>query len=181
MHFCLDDDDPALEEYERCSPSRRSRRRADHGPRVSFAAWTNEIALKRAREYLFLASFGDDHVPRTRGFDKARVDACTQDGPAIAYPWDGMREDIPEAPVVSSEIVPALGWLIDPAVSHYYGDNTLADLGPGAGACGPSRLAVGHRHPGRGAGTSDATYGSASPLSRPTGPPTRHGAPADGR
>ena len=82
------------------------------------------------------------------------MDACTQDGPAIAYPWDGMREDIPEAPVVSSQIVRALGWLINPAVSHYYGDNTLADLGRGAGCLRFLRaVAVDHAHPGRGAGT----------------------------
>ena len=166
VHVCVDDDDPALEDYQKVF----AQQGADGdglitGPRVSFAAWTNQIALKRARQYRCLASFGDDHVPRTRGFDKALVDACTQDGPAIAYPWDGMREDIPEAPVVSSEIVRALGWLINPAVSHYYGDNTLADLGRGAGCLRFLRaVAVDHAHPGRGAGTSDATYRSASPL-----------------
>ena len=36
------------------------------GPRKGLAAWTNEIAVRRAGEYPFLASLGDDMVPKTR-------------------------------------------------------------------------------------------------------------------
>jgi hypothetical protein len=164
VHVCTDDDDPALEDYQRVFAQQGGD--GDGlitGPRVSFAAWTNQVAVRRAGQYRCLASFGDDHVPRTRGFDRALVDGATRGGPGIAYPWDGMREDIPEAPVVASEIVAALGWLINPAVSHYYGDNTLADLGRAAGCLRFLRaVAVDHAHPGAGTGAGDATYRSAS-------------------
>ena len=50
VHVCVDDDDPALEDYQKVF----AQQGADGdglitGPRVSFAAWTNQIALKRAR------------------------------------------------------------------------------------------------------------------------------------
>ena len=164
VHVCVDDDDPALEDYKRVMARHAGDGdRLDTGPRLSFTAWTNRIASENVAHYRCLASFGDDHVPRTRGFDKALVEACTKDGPAIAYPWDGMREDIPEAVVVSSEIVAALKWLHNPDLAHYYVDDTWADLGRAAGCLRYLRaVAVDHAHPLRGAGAGDDTYRAAS-------------------
>ncbi len=164
VHVAVDDDDPALGEYERIFARHGGEQDAlETGPRRNLTGWTNEVALRRAGDYTCLASFGDDHVPRTRGFDRALVTACTQDGPAIAYPFDGMREDIPEAPVVDSRIVAALGWLLNPVLSHYYVDDTLGALGRGAGCLRYLRaVAVDHVHPGVGTAEGDATYRSSA-------------------
>ena len=54
-------------------------------------------------------------------------------GTGFTYPFDGTREDIPEAVVMSSDIVQILGWMAEPSLNHFYIDNVWADLGRGAG------------------------------------------------
>jgi hypothetical protein len=74
------------------------------------------------------------------------------------YPWDGVREDIPEAVVMSSDIVAALGWMCEPSLSHFYCDNVWADLGRGAGCLRHLRaIAVDHLSPVTGQVKADAT------------------------
>jgi hypothetical protein len=135
VHVAVDDDDPELERYRYVmTQAAGDGDKLTAGPRKGLAAWTNEIAVERAAEYPFLASLGDDHVPYTPGWDKALVRAIVEmGGTGFAYPWDGTREDIPEAVVMSSDIVAALGWMALPECSHWFIDNVWADLGRGAG------------------------------------------------
>ena len=135
------------------------------GPRKGLCAWTNEVAVRRAGEYPFLASLGDDMVPRTPGWDHFLTRAITDMGGAgFSYPWDGLREDIPEAVVMSSGIVTALGWMCLPELQHFYPDNVWADLGRGAGCIRHCRaVVVEHVHPRAGTARRDATYAEASP------------------
>ncbi len=147
LHVCVDEDDPELGNYELVMD--RAGQDGDvleTGPRKGLAAWTNEIAARRAGEYPFLASLGDDMIPRTPGWDKALIRGITgMGGTGIVYPWDGVREDIPEAVVLSSDIVAALGWMCEPSLSHWYVDNVWADLGRGAGCLRHLRvIAVDH-------------------------------------
>ena len=135
VHVAVDDDDPELGRYRYVM--KQAAAEGDvltAGPRKGLAAWTNEIAAGQAARYPFLASFGDDHVPYTPGWDRALIRGILDmGGTGIAYPWDGTREDIPEAVVMSSDIVTALGWMCLPELSHWYVDNVWADLGRGAG------------------------------------------------
>lgn len=137
VHVCVDEDDPALADYERVMAD--DAREDDHlergRPRKGLAAWSNEVALRRAPQYPYLASFGDDMIPRTPGWDKALLRAISDmpGGTGFSYPWDSVREDIPEAVVMSSDIVSALGWMCEPSLNHWYVDNVWADLGRGAG------------------------------------------------
>ena len=135
VHVAVDDDDPELERYRYVmGQAAADGDRLTTGPRKGLAAWTNEIAVERAGEYPFLASLGDDHVPYTPGWDKALIRAIVETGgTGFSYPWDGTREDIPEAVVMSSDIVQALGWFCLPGLEHWYVDNVWADLGRGAG------------------------------------------------
>jgi hypothetical protein len=135
VHVAVDDDDPELSRYEYVMKrSGSSGDELETGARKGLADWTNEIAVRRAAEYPFLASIGDDHVPRTPGWDKALTRAITDmGGTGFAYPWDGTREDIPEAVFMSGDIVGALGWMCLPGLKHWYIDNVWADLGRGAG------------------------------------------------
>lgn len=104
------------------------------GPRDTLSGWTNKLALRYASRYRALASFGDDHIPRTDGWDEALLDAiAAMGGSGFAYPDDRRRSDIPEAVVISSAIIRALGWMCLPAVAHFYCDDAWADLGNGAG------------------------------------------------
>ncbi len=161
----VDDDDPAIREYERVfSTLRRPGDKFGTGPRKGLAAWTNHAAKRHAGHYPFLASFGDDHLPRTPGWDRALVRAIAEmGGTGFSYPHDGVREDIPEAVVMSSDIVRALGWMCEPSLNHYFVDNVWADLGRHAGCIRYLRaVAVDHLSPATGKVPGDATYAASS-------------------
>jgi hypothetical protein len=160
IHVAVDDDDPELPGYERVFSNLGHHYDVlETGSRKGLCAWTNEVAVRRAGEYPCLASLGDDHVPRTPGWDRALIRAIEDmGGTGLAYPWDGTREDVPEAVVLSSDIVAALGWMCLPELAHWFCDNTWADLGRGAGCLRHLRaVAVDHVHPATGKAPADAT------------------------
>jgi hypothetical protein len=136
MVVATDDDDPQAAAYDAALKPLLDSGEVHHlhGPRRGLAAWTNAIARLYAPELRALASFGDDHVPRTQGWDRLLLEALDGLGcPGIVYPDDRRRADIPEAPVISSEIVLALGWMCEPSLRHFYVDNVWADIGRAAG------------------------------------------------
>jgi hypothetical protein len=134
VHVGVDDDDPELERYKYViEKAAKPGDRLSVGPRKGLTGWTNEIAVPAAEDYPYLASIGDDMIPRTPGWDKALIKGIQRlGGTGFTYPWDGIREDIPEACVVSSDIVREFGWFAHPDLSHWYIDNVWADLGRGA-------------------------------------------------
>lgn len=130
-----DDDDPERGAYEAMLKSFTDTGLVSWvtGPRRGLGAWTNEIVARHAGQCRAWASFGDDHVPRTEGWDAALLGALDgMGGSGIAYPDDGRRIDIPEAVVISADIVGALGWMCEPALEHYCVDLVWADLGRAA-------------------------------------------------
>jgi hypothetical protein len=160
-HFVLgvDDDDPELAAYEFVMEHAGGFGSMITGPRKGLTAWTNSLASVYAGDYPYLGSFGDDHLPVTPGWDKALVKAVQKMGTGFAYPWDNSREDIPEAVVMSSGIVRALGWMALPSLEHWYIDIVWADLGHGAGCIKHLRaVVVDHVHPGKGKAPADQTY-----------------------
>lgn len=164
VHVCVDDDDPALPDYRRVMDTAgRDGDVLETGPRKDLCPWTDLIGVRRAGEYGFLASFGDDMVPRTPGWDLLLTRGIADmGGTGITYPWDGIREDIPEAPVISSDIVQALGWMCLPGLEHFYWDDVTGDLGRLAGCIRHLRaVRVDHLHPATGNAPGDATYDAA--------------------
>ena len=159
LHVAVDEDDEKLPQYQAVMDKAGADGDVlEVGPRKGLCGTTNDLAVRRAGEYPFLASLGDDHVPRTPGWDAALIRAIRDMGDTgFAYPWDGTREDIPEAVVMSSDIVAALGWMCEPSLKHWYPDNAWADLGRGAGCLRHLRaIAVDHRN-AVAAGRSDQT------------------------
>jgi hypothetical protein len=134
------------------------------GPRDTLTGWTNKLAARFAGEYRAVASLGDDHLPKTQGWDRLLLDALDgMGGTGIAYGDDTiMSERLPTAPVISSDIVRALGWMCLPALRHMCVDLVWKDLGHGAGCIAyvPS-VTVEHLHWGQGKSPLDATYAEA--------------------
>ena len=166
----FDEDDPAHMAYWELSAQTQNAGRTYWwlGKRKSLAAWTNAIAESFAGKYRAYASFGDDHLPRTEGWDKALLDAiASAGGTGIAYGDDLlMGGNLCTAPVVSADIVDALGWLALPAISHYCLDNALKDIGEGAGCllyC--PDVVTEHVHYANGKAPVDATYADAGGFS----------------
>ena len=148
VFVALDDDDPDLLAYHEVldgSPFLWSA-----GPRKTFIDWTNSVAGRLGQNYKFLASLNDDMFPVTRCWADELMETIggLGHGTGIAYPNDLRRDDVPEAPVVSGDIVDKLGWLLLPQCQHYYGDTALGDIGRGAGCLfyRPDVI-VEHRHP----------------------------------
>ena len=160
LHVAVDEDDETLPLYRAVMDKAGAEGDVlETGPRKGLCAWTNEVAVRRAGEYPYLASLGDDMVPRTPGWDRALIRGIERmGGTGIVYPFDGVREDIPEAVVLSSDIVQALGWMCEPSLKHWYPDNVWADLGRGAGCLRHLRaIAVDHLNVFAGQAKPDAT------------------------
>jgi len=122
--FAFDNDDPEL----LASIQETAGALYETGPRKNQIQWTNKIALEKADAYRTLVCLGDDHVPRTPGWDAQLLRAIGA-GNIVAYPNDKVRDDIPEVMVIRSEAVKALGWMLLPDLEHYYCDNVWGDLG----------------------------------------------------
>jgi hypothetical protein len=165
VYAAVDNDDPEVGQYQHViHKAGQPGDVLDIDARLGLAAWTNKVAVQEAGNYKYLASFGDDHVPRTRGFDKALCRGIEDmGGTGFTYPWDGVREDIPEAVVMSSDIVQELGWMCLPSLEHYYVDNVWDNLGRGTGRIRHLRaVAVDHVNAASGQVPGDATYAGAS-------------------
>ena len=131
------------------------------GPRKTCPAWSNQCAAAFGPDYRAIASLGDDHLPRTRGWDTLMLAALDgMGGTGIVYGDDiGQGEDLPTAPVMSSDIPAALGWWFLPAARHLFCDNVWLNLGTAAGCLRylPD-VVIEHLHHTRGAAPRDESY-----------------------
>lgn len=161
LYLCVDNDDRLLLEYRRIAePSTTS---VIPGPRKGLTEWTNLVARSLIVQHgaRWLASLGDDHVPRSVGWDRQLIGAIVaMDGPGWAYGDDLLQgENLPTAWVQSAEIMSALGWMLLPACEHLMVDVAVRDLG-----LATKRIAylpdvvVEHMHSANGKAPFDATY-----------------------
>lgn len=156
--FAIDDDDDS---YTGLRFPENRRIAIARGPRATCGQWTNRIAALHGEGYRALASFGDDHLPRTHGWDSVLLDAIDASGGCgIAYGDDiGQGKNLPTAPVISTEIVAALGWMFLPTIVHFFADNAWLDLGREAGCLMyMPDVVIEHLHWTRSASPKDATY-----------------------
>ena len=103
-------------------------------PRAYLQQKLNKVAEAVVDSYDVLMWLGDDCVFVTPAWDTIML-AALEDlgGSGWVYADDKRRSDVPEHWMVSSDVVRALGWFYPPAVQHYYGDNSIAELGKRAG------------------------------------------------
>jgi hypothetical protein len=130
---CVDDDDPRLTDYRRLAnlPGLS----LWTGERRSLSGWTNHAAerlLDSDEPPRFLASLGDDHLPRTPGWDRVLVHAIENLGGLLGgWSWgkDGLRADLlPTYWAVSAPVARRLGYVMLSACEHMYVDNAVRDL-----------------------------------------------------
>lgn len=138
------------------------------GPRRSLAGWTNFAAAGLVNGGLggeppprYLASFGDDHLPRTRDWDRKLIAAIeAMPGPGIAYGNDLFQgANLPTGWVVSAELVAAVGWMMLPTCEHMYVDTAVLELGRAADRIAyVPEVVIEHRHPLAGKAAWDDSY-----------------------
>lgn len=135
------------------------------GPAMGLTDWTNTLAQTYHTEFGFLASFGDDHRPRTPGWDVALTSAIkTLGGTGFAYADDLHRgERLPTAVVCSSTVYDRLGWMALPGTRHMYIDKAWKTLGQASGLIAylPD-VVVEHLHPVVQKAQWDRTYQQAA-------------------
>jgi hypothetical protein len=162
----VDDDDPDLLEYNALAGG------IVHlltGPRRSLSGWTNRYARHAALQAPYLASLGDDHLPRTRGWDRLLVSAIRGlAGPGFAYGNDLYQgRALPTAWVASSATVRELGWMMLPGCEHMYVDTAILALGRAADRIAyVPEVVIEHRHPLAGKADWDASYGETNTDAR---------------
>jgi hypothetical protein len=103
---------------------------------------------------------GDDHHPRTVGWDRMICEALEELGTGIAYGDDlGPSPVAPSAVAVTSDLVTGLGYLIPPTLEHNGADDFWLDLGK---AIGRSRflpeVVIEHVHYSAGKSSIDHIY-----------------------
>lgn len=163
----IDDDDPAAPWYEEIVGAFHFAYQGGafftKAERRTLSTWTNRIAAANAGEYRAFASLGDDHLPRTAGWDGLLLDALDEMndyGEGIAY-GDDLHQggNLPTAPVISAGIVEALGYVCEPSLLHFYVDHVWKDIGEAAGVLRyVPGVTVEHMHPHAGKGPRDQTY-----------------------
>lgn len=81
-----------------------------------------------------VASFGDDHRPRTSAWDSRYMEVLHELGTGIVYGDDKLQgAALPTQVAMTSDIVRTLGHMAPPDLHHLYIDNYWLDLGNTAG------------------------------------------------
>lgn len=132
--------------------------------RKSLCGWTNrlaQLALDEPNPPRYLASLGDDHRPRTPGWDLKLIEAIEQlDGPGFSYGNDLFQgAKMPTAWVASAEVVRAVGWMMLPTAEHMYVDTAVLELGRETGRIAyRADVIVEHLHYLAGKAVRDESY-----------------------
>lgn len=154
--FAVDEDDPEHQAYTDAVAEQLVR----HG-RVTMASQpsgTMVSALNHAAGVLLesradvrpdvIGFMGDDHRPRTKGWDRAYLTAL-QTLPGIVYGNDLLQgASLPTQCAISAPIVRALGHMAPDVLTHLYVDNYWRDLGRATGCMTYlPEVVVEHMHP----------------------------------
>lgn len=107
-----------------------------------------------------VAFLGDDHRPRTVGWDRAYLDELDSIGGGFVYGNDCVQgQRLPTQIGVSAKIVRSLGYMAPPTLTHLYVDDWWLTVGRMSGRLRylPD-IVVQHCHPCAGTGVPDAGY-----------------------
>lgn len=103
---------------------------------------------------------GDDHLPRTPGWDLHYLATLATLGTGIVYGNDLLQgQNLPTQVAITSDIIRRIGYMAPPDLKHLYMDNYWKDLGEGAGCIRylPDVI-VEHLHPVAGKAAWDDNY-----------------------
>ena len=157
--FVIDANDPEHDQYhfevgaERCMTIENTSRGMAYP--INKAA----NAIVKQDKYDFFAFLGDDHRPRTAGWDQILIQAM-QKRPSMAYGNDLLQgQRLPTMIAMTSDIVKALGGMVPPKMKHLYLDNFWKKLGEDLEALTYiDAVVVEHMHPVAGKAEWDEGY-----------------------
>jgi FkbM family methyltransferase len=132
-----------------------------HAPWQGMVATLNQRAVEHCNTYDALAFWGDDHVPRTVGWDRLLLDALDRLGPVgLAYGNDLHRgADLPTAVAMTSTVVRTLGYMAPPDLGHLVCDRWWLKVGRRLGRITYlPNVVIEHMHYRAGKAPKDAGY-----------------------
>lgn len=91
----------------------------------------NEAALMVVADHdtEAIGFLGDDHRPRTIGWDAAYLSALREIGAGVVYGNDLLQYDfVPTQCAMSAEIIRRIGWMAHPSLRHMYVDTLWRDM-----------------------------------------------------
>lgn len=157
VYVGIDDDDRSYDDLFIDTPIYK---RVD-GPQQQLTGWINDLAKIALEDgHTILGSFGDDHRPRTYGWDRQVAEAFDRVGSGLVYCADGLQDErLPTAPFWSADVVRALGWMFPPMLAHMCNDDLHLRLANDLGRRSylPDVL-IEHMHPSAGKAEMDAVY-----------------------
>jgi hypothetical protein len=160
--FAIDEDDPRREEYYALAGPPQSTVDTGGAPATMVRA-LNASAVSRAtagNPPFAIGFMGDDHLPRTVGWDERYLAALRELGSGIVYGNDLLQgHRLPTQCAMTADIVAALGYMCPPVLRHLYVDNFWRDLGKAAGCLRYlADVIIEHRHPLAGKAAWDEDY-----------------------
>jgi len=162
--IAVDNDDPMLDRYKEVEQEF-----ADdalgilpfyYGPRKRLGPTLNYLAVEYSEYYWAIGFMGDDHRPRTAGWDVAYKNTLVDLGSGFVYGNDLLQgENIPTQIAITSDIIGAMGYMVPPKCTHLYFDNMWKILGKELGRIKylPDVI-VEHMHPIAGKADVDDGY-----------------------
>jgi hypothetical protein len=160
----VSEDDPQLEVYKLLMSKYEPKDLLIIGPRRYLSEAIN-YCVKISPGYDFYQEVNDDHVYKTRGWDRILISEINRSGNGwgIAFGRDLLNDKInkklPSAAVISANVIKYLGHFFYPEIKHTYVDNYLRDIGEGMGRlfyC--PKAIIEHRHFLNGKSPIDENY-----------------------
>lgn len=155
--FVADHDDPELIAYHTAAPRLLVYRGETGKGLVPALNWAAGLYTDL---YDHLGFMGDDHRPRTVGWDAHVLGALDTHQPRVVYGNDLLQgEALPTAAFMPSRLVRALGFMAPPVLRHLYVDNFWLELGRSLGGLRylPG-VVIEHIHPAAGKAPMDERY-----------------------
>lgn len=155
--FVVGTEDPRFDEYFDKIPLRHIIPFPERG---LVKALNYAVSQGYAEEYEALGFMGDDHRPRTVGWDSAYLANLRELGDGYVYGNDLlMGEKIPTQVAISSSIIKSLGFFGPPGFTHLNVDVTWKDMGSALGRIRYLEdVIIEHMHPAAGKADVDAGY-----------------------
>jgi hypothetical protein len=128
LEACLDGDDPKISDYiTECAISNISFHISN---RKSVTKHIND-AYERNYQYNYYHITNDDVIYHTKLWDLTLMQKLEDEGGGISYGKDLLWEngELPTFPVISKNVVNALGWLQYPGLDRYFGDTVWGEIG----------------------------------------------------
>lgn len=164
LFFVIDNDDPLWHDYVRFEDEFEYRCLPAENKTGGCAKSLNDVAvllldITKFPLYDYFVFMGDDHLPRTQGWDKALVEAIGLDQ-GIAYGDDLLQgANLPTAYAMSRGLVDELRGMTFPGCIHLFFDNFVKQLGIDLNCLKylPDVI-IEHIHPAAGKAEMDAGY-----------------------